>query len=90
MTVAEKFAENLLIQRRRARMSQEALGFTADLHRTEIGQLEGGHRLPRIDTALRLAGALNLEPAVLLAGMVWTPGQPASGRFVGRYAVDDG
>lgn len=90
MTVAEKFSENLLIQRRRTGLSQEELGFAASLHRTEIGQLEGGHRLPRIDTLLRLAGALNVAPAVLLAGMVWTPGEPARGRLLGRYAVNDG
>jgi transcriptional regulator with XRE-family HTH domain len=68
VTVAEKFSENLLIQRRRARLSQEALGFAADPHRTEIGQLERGDRVPRIDTLLRLAGALNVAPVVLLAG----------------------
>lgn len=90
MTVAERFAENLLIQRRRARISQEELGFRANVHRTEIGQLEGGKRLPRIDTLLKLAGALEIAPAVLLVGMEWKPGKPASGRLIGRYAVDDG
>lgn len=90
MTVAEKFSENVLIHRRRAGLSQEELGFRAEVHRTEIGQLERGHRLPRIDTVVKVAGALGVDTAVLLAGMLWTPGEPASGRFVGRYAVDDG
>jgi transcriptional regulator with XRE-family HTH domain len=88
--VAQQFSENLLILRRRARLSQEELGFLAEVHRTEIGQLERGHRLPRIDTVVKLAGALGVDPVLLLAGMVWVPGEPASGRLVGRYAVTDG
>jgi hypothetical protein len=36
MTVAERFSENLLISRRRAKLSQEDVGFAAGLHRTEI------------------------------------------------------
>jgi hypothetical protein len=48
--IAEHFGENVVIQRRRARLSQEELGFRADLHRTEIGMLERGIRLPRLDT----------------------------------------
>lgn len=90
VNVAERFAENLLIHRRRAGLSQEALGFRAEVHRTEIGQLERGHRLPRIDTVVKLAGALGIDPALLLAGIVWAPGEPTSGRLVGRYAVSDG
>jgi transcriptional regulator with XRE-family HTH domain len=81
VTVAEQFSENLLILRRRAGLSQEALGFASDLHRTEIGALERGERLPRIDTLIRLCGGLGVRPDDLLAGIVWTPGHARSGRF---------
>lgn len=80
--IAWQFAENLMITRKRARVSQEELGFRADLHRTEIGQLERGHRLPRIDTVVKLAGALSVEPGELMAGMKWNPGGVARpGKF---------
>ena len=88
MTVAERFSENLLIYRRRAKLSQEAVGFRAELHRTEIGQLERGERLPRIDTLVKLAGALGVTPGDLLKGIDWKSGAERPGRF--RIEVEGG
>jgi transcriptional regulator with XRE-family HTH domain len=82
VTVSERFAENLLIYRRRAKLSQEELGVLASLHRTEIGQLEQGSRLPKIDTLVRLAGALTVPPGDLLKGMAWKPGKTRPGHFL--------
>jgi transcriptional regulator with XRE-family HTH domain len=79
--IAARFGENLTLYRRRAGLSQEELGFRASLHRTEIGQLERGVRLPRIDTLVKLAGALSLPPGDLLKGVAWTPGGTKVGRF---------
>jgi transcriptional regulator with XRE-family HTH domain len=62
-------------------MSQETLGIRADLHRTEIGLLERGDRLPRIDTVVKLAGALDTTPNDLLAGLAWEPGTWTYGDF---------
>lgn len=86
MNVAEQFAVNLVRLRKQAGLSQEQLGFRAELHRTEIGMAERGVRLVKIDTLLKLAGALGVEPGDLLAGMAWTPGV----RETGRYAVEHG
>ncbi|HVY78868.1 MAG TPA: helix-turn-helix transcriptional regulator [Solirubrobacterales bacterium] len=77
-----KFAENMLIQRRRSGLSQEELGFLTDLHRTEIGQLERGTRLPRFDTIAKLAGGPRVEPAVLFSGIEWQARGYKTGRFV--------
>lgn len=79
--LARQFGENIVICRRRAGLSQEELGFRASLHRTEISQLERGARLPRIDTLVKLAGALSVPPGDLLKGMAWTPGGTRVGRF---------
>lgn len=84
MSVEDRFAENLVRLRLRAGLSQEQLGFAAELHRTEIGQLERGNRVARIDTLIKLAGALDVRPAALLDGLVWMPGTPSRGRFEGR------
>jgi transcriptional regulator with XRE-family HTH domain len=89
VTVREKFAANLRRQRRRAGLSQEAVGFRAELHRTQIGLLERGARMPRIDTLVKLAGALGCDPDDLIAGIEWQPGQVQVGD-PGGYAVDDG
>jgi transcriptional regulator with XRE-family HTH domain len=79
--VAVRFGRNLFRCRRRAAMSQEELGKLASLHRTEIGMLENGTRLARVDTLMKLAGSLSVEPAELLEGIHWTPGNSAEGSF---------
>lgn len=84
MSVEQQFGENLIRLRKAADLSQEQLAFAANLHRTEIGMLERGVRMARIDTVVKLAGALEVDAHELLAGMVWTPGEPVRGRFEGR------
>lgn len=80
--VAAHFGRNLLRCRRRAELSQEELGARASLHRTQIGMLEHGMRVPRIDTVMQLAGAMAIPPSELLEGIHWTPPSEArSGSF---------
>jgi transcriptional regulator with XRE-family HTH domain len=79
--VATKFGRNLWRCRRRAALSQEELGARAGLHRTEIGMLEHGTRLARVDTLMKLAGSLGISPAELLEGIHWTPGISSEGGF---------
>ena len=83
--LAACFGRNLWLLRRRADYSQEDLSGRAALHRTEIGLLENGKRMPRLDTIIQLAGAMELEPCGLLDGMAWTPEGHKQGRF---YLVD--
>lgn len=80
--VAVRFGRNLFRCRRRAAMSQEELSNLASLHRTEIGMLEHGTRLARVDTLMKLAGALGVSPTELLEGINWTPGNYPEGSFV--------
>lgn len=70
-----RFAENLILLRGRAGLSQEQTAERADLHRTELSLLERGLRLPRLDTIVKLAGAIEVEPCELLAGMTWRLGR---------------
>jgi transcriptional regulator with XRE-family HTH domain len=79
--IASRFGENLVRCRRRARYSQEELSVLAGLHRTEIGVLERGERLPRLDTLVKLAGGLEVESSELLEGLLWRPGQERVGSF---------
>lgn len=74
--VARHFGANLRRARKRADLSQEEVGFLSSLHRTEVGLLERGARVPRIDTLVKLAGALGVRiDCALLDGMTWTPGE---------------
>jgi transcriptional regulator with XRE-family HTH domain len=80
-TVAERFGENLAVQRRRARLSQDELARRASLHRTEISLLERGLRLARIDTVVKLGGALEMEAGPFFDGLSWTAGSNIDGGF---------
>lgn len=71
--VAKRFAENLAHYREQADLTQEELAGRAEIHRTQIGALLGGDQLPRLDTLIKLAGALEIAPADLLAGIEWQP-----------------
>jgi DNA-binding XRE family transcriptional regulator len=80
--VAERFGENLARCRRRVRLSQEMVAVRAGLHRTEIGHLENGRRLPRIDTAMKLAAAVEAQIGELVEGINWVSGDCRTGAFV--------
>jgi len=83
--IAERFGRNLRKARRRAGFSQEELGRLTSLHRTHIGYMEMGKRLPRADNLLKLASALAIAVDELLRGIEWivtTPTRP------GSFAVD--
>jgi len=83
--IAERFGRNLRKARRRAGFSQEELGRLTSLHRTHIGYMEMGKRLPRADNLIKLASALAVAVDELLRGIEWivtTPTRP------GSFAVD--
>jgi len=82
MEVARRFGENLRRLRKGADVSQEELGLRCSLHRTEIGLLERGARVPRIDTLIKIASGLGVRiDCALLDGITWTPGTTQVGGF---------
>ena len=58
------------------------LGALAALHRTEIGLLENGRRVPRIDMVVKIAACLALPPGDLLDGIGWALSQSNPGSFL--------
>ncbi len=88
--VAGYFGKNLRLHRRRAGLSQEGLGERADLHRTEIGLLERGARVPRIDTVIKLASTLSIRPGELLDGIQWSRDSDQPGGFELRSSGEAG
>jgi ribosome-binding protein aMBF1 (putative translation factor) len=79
--VAQRFGDNLRRIRRRKGLSQDELAARASLHRTEIGLLENGQRVARITTMIQLAGAMDVDPTELIAGINWSPGGVLGGSF---------
>jgi transcriptional regulator with XRE-family HTH domain len=85
MSVAERFGRNLFLARRRADMSQQQVAERARVHRTEVGLLENGKRVARVDTLMKLSAALEVDPAELLKGIVWVPVEDSVGYFHGSH-----
>ncbi len=81
MDIAARFGDNLARCRRLADITQEELSIRASLHRTEVSQLERGLRIARIDTLVKLAASLEVEPGELLVGINWRPGGVRFGSF---------
>ncbi|MBS1881786.1 MAG: helix-turn-helix transcriptional regulator [Actinobacteria bacterium] len=81
---SEVFGERLLVARfNYHHISQETLAERAAIHRTQISLLEGGRRVPLLDTFVRLAGACGVSGGELLGPMRWEPARPGTpGRFV--------
>lgn len=75
MDIARRFGANLNAARRASGLSQERLAAKAGLHRTAIGLLERGGRVPRVDTVVKLARAMEIGPAELLIGLASVPEQ---------------
>jgi transcriptional regulator with XRE-family HTH domain len=90
LDVARRFGENLIAARKRVGMSQEEVGWRASLHRTEVSILERGARLPRIDTLVKLAGAIGVPAERLLEGIVWRPGSTRLGGFENPAGDEEG
>lgn len=84
---AERIGRNVFMARRRAGFSQEELGALAGLHRTEVGMVEKGDRLPRVDTLVKLAAVLAVPIGELVAGIEWivpAPTHPGAFAITGR------
>ncbi len=65
------FGQRVRACRTRIGISQEELGLRASLHRTEIGLLERGLREPRLNTIIKLAGAMEVPLGELFRGIDW-------------------
>jgi len=78
---AVRFGANLLSRRKAAGLSQEETAYSAGVHRTEVGLLERGERVPRIDTVVKVAAALSVPPGDLLDGIIWEVPKSDEGRI---------
>ena len=74
-----RLGQNVGEAREKRGLTQTATAERAGLHRTEVSLVERGKRLPRLDTIVKLAGALQMEPCALLMGTAWKLDPPKEG-----------
>lgn len=74
MTFAEVFAARMRMARAKAGISQEEWAMRAEVHRTQISLIETEKRIPRVDTFVRLTGAVETTPDEVLGPIRWVPG----------------
>lgn len=65
-TIAQRFAWNLRIARKRADLTQRGLAAKMGRSQDRIAEWESGRCLARTDAIVRLAEALEIEPGELL------------------------
>jgi transcriptional regulator with XRE-family HTH domain len=65
----QRFGASVRDHRRRAGLSQEKLAALAGLDRTYVGGIERGERNVAVINIVRLARALGVRPAVLVASV---------------------
>jgi transcriptional regulator with XRE-family HTH domain len=79
--VAVRIGRRIRRPRRDQELSQETVAWRAEVHLTQISLIESGRRLPRIDTLIKIAGAIGVSPCEFLDGLVWEPGDRRPGRL---------
>jgi transcriptional regulator with XRE-family HTH domain len=71
MTTADVaiFARNVATTRANRGLSQTQVSKRSGVHATEVSRIERGLRDPKVSTIIRLARAMEIEPARLLDGI---------------------
>lgn len=66
---ARVFGERVRANRQRLGISQETLAQLSGVHWTFLGQVERGSRNLSLHNILKIAGGLDIDPGVLVAGI---------------------
>jgi transcriptional regulator with XRE-family HTH domain len=80
--VRVRFGQNIWCLRARRGITQEHLVERAEIHRTQMTLIETGRRSPRIETVVRLAGALEVPVSALYEGIRFEVDLNGRGRFL--------
>ncbi len=91
LTPAVIVAENLRRLKQERGLSLSEIARRAEIHRTHVSLILRGKRMIQIDTVVKLAGAVEADPADLLARIAWRPADPAhlGGKFSMRPTASE-
>jgi transcriptional regulator with XRE-family HTH domain len=77
-SIANGFAALLHKARTDAGLTQEDLADLSGLDRSTVSQAELAKASPQLETLIRLAGALKMDPAELMPSVRWEPPAPST------------
>jgi transcriptional regulator with XRE-family HTH domain len=66
ITMEQAFGQEIKEAREGMGLSQEALAFEAEIHRTYVSLIERGLKSPTLTVIVRLGRALNVKPSQLI------------------------
>ncbi len=66
--LAQALGDRVRAERQRRELTLEDLSALAEVHWTNLGKIERGQSIPGLETVVRIAVALNLDPAALVTG----------------------
>jgi transcriptional regulator with XRE-family HTH domain len=84
VSLSETFGANVRHYRKARRMNQEYFASAAGLSLAMMGKIERGEAAPSLDSIDKIAGALAVPPAVLLAAGTTTVPPGERGRLLQR------
>lgn len=67
--ISVEIGRRIADQRKRLALSQKELGVLADVTESAVGRMERGGHEPTIASLIRVAGAMDIDLAVLTAGL---------------------
>jgi transcriptional regulator with XRE-family HTH domain len=76
-----QFVANLTRLMAEREMAPDQVAAAADIHRSHLNLILHGERVVQLDTLVKLAGALGVEPAELLTGVRWVSDGKGGGEF---------
>lgn len=63
------FGERVRSRRQELGLSQEAAAVRCGIHWTQLGKVERGQRSLRLETIVKIADGLDVDPGVLVSGL---------------------
>jgi transcriptional regulator with XRE-family HTH domain len=69
MDIRGKISQQVIFQRKKAKLSQEKLAELANVHRTYISQIERNLKSPTLEVVFNICHALSIKPSDFIRGI---------------------
>lgn len=85
---AEEIGRRVRAARNQRKISLEDLGHLSDVNGTTIGKIERGVSSPSVESVVRIAAALEIDPGMLISGITATDYGDSQHQLTARDLID--